>query len=247
MSRTVPFAYAGARIQARYGRLVARPTWERLHKLDSLGGFLQGARDTALRPWVAQLDAGADVHQIEAQLRVLFRRHVAELAQWAPPEWRPAVRWVEVLPDLPAIAARLRGADAPWLQADARLARVGTAGRERLPAEWRALQAPAGAPRGLAAGWLEYWRALWPPMPPSDRRALEQLVALVQQAATRAQRDAPNAVVALQPPLRRLIRRHMRAPAGLFAWLVLGWIEFTALRGAVVRRRLGLPLEGAVA
>lgn len=247
MSRVVGFAYAGARIQARYGRLVVATTWERLQRLDTLGGFLQAARDTPLRPWVAQLDAAADVHQIEAQLRALFRRRVAELAEWSPPPWRPAVTWAALLPDLPAVAARLRGVDAPWMQADSRLAAVGDDGRGRVPEELRVLQQAFRNRQPLLATWLERWRSLWPSTLPAERRGLEELARLLGDAVAGAARDAPAALAALHRPLRQLFRRRTRAPAGLFAYLALTWIEFAALRGAVVRRRLALPLEGAAA
>lgn len=246
MNRTVGFAFPGARIQARYGRLVSTPMWERLERLDTLAGFLQAARDTALRPWIAQLDPAADAHQIEAQLRALFRRRVGELADWAPRPWRPALAWTGVLPDLPAIAARRRGEDTLWLRADERFGAVGAASA-RLPAGLRPLEGALAARQPLAGAWLAHWRALWPATRRSERRALEELVALLQGAARDAVHDAPAALAALQRPLRRLFRRNTRAPAGLFAYLALAWIEFGRLRGALLRRRLSLTLEGAAA
>ena len=246
MRRIVGFAYAGARIQARYGRLATRPIWERLLRLDSAGALVQAARDTPLQPWVAQLDATADAHQIEAQLRALFRRRVAELAEWAPPDWRPAVEWVDVLPDLPAIAARFQGVEAPWLRADARLGAIDIE-RQVVPAPWRGLHQAWRDRQPLASAWLERWRALWPRAQAAERRALERLVQLLDEARRRAADDAPAALAALHAPLRKLFRRHTRSPAGLFAYLALTWTEFAALRGALLRRRLGLPLEAAVA
>jgi hypothetical protein len=200
--RTVGFAYAGARIQARYGRRVPETTWDRLHRLATPLAFLQGARDTALRPWLVQVDPDADAHQVEAQLRALFRRRVRELAGWAPAPWRPAIEWTAVLPDLPATGDRPQD-------------------------------------------WLQRWRGLWPPVLREERRGLEQLVALLERAAQGAADDAVAAEAALLPPLRKLFRRHTRAPAGLFAYLALAWMEFAAVRGALSRRLLALPLEGA--
>lgn len=220
--RTVDFAYAGARIQARYGARAPASHWERLLRIGGLGAFLQAARETGLGAWTLQLDPNADAHQIEAQLRLLFRRRVAELAQWAPPAWRPAVEWCAVLPDVPAIAHRLRsGSPAPWMGNDARL-----------------------APESGAA-WLAHWRKLWPAMLPGEREGLEQLVQLVHTAIAGAEGDAPAALARARQPLRRLFRRHTRAPAGLFIHLLLTWQELVAVRGALLRRRLGLPLEGA--
>jgi hypothetical protein len=246
--RTVDFAYAGARIQARYGALVPATQWERLQRLEGLGAFLQAARDTGLRPWLLQVDPNADAHQLEAHLRLLFRRRVAELAGWAPPPWRPAIAWTAVLPDLPAIAHRLRGgALAPWMAADARLAWLAAEGRPHAPEELKVLQPDkAAAPEPLAA-WLERWRALWPGTRPDEREGLEALVRLARVTLAAARADAPAALGALQKPLRRLFRRHTRAPAGLFIHLVLTWLELVAVRGALLRRHLALPIEGVAA
>lgn len=245
MSRVVGFAYAGARIEARYGRLVSRPTWERLERLETTDGFLQAARDTPLQAWVAQLDPATDAHRLEAQLRALFRQRIAELAQWAPSDWRAAVRWVDVLVDLPAIGARFGGADAPWLREDGRFGAIRVGPEADVPEALRELRQAWSGKRPLLATWLEHWRALWPPVSADERRALERLLALLGEAQRNAARDAPAALAALQGPLRKLMRRQMRAPAGLFAYLALTWLEFAALRGALVRRRLALPVEAA--
>lgn len=248
MSRTVAFAYAGARIQARYGRLVVPSTWERLHRLDTVNAFLQAARDTGLRPWVLQIDPGADAHQIEAQLRVLFRRIAREVAEWAPPAWRPAIAWAALLPDLPAIAHRLRGdAPLPWMAADPLLAWLAVAEGPRAPPELQGLQPGKGKPPEPLAHWLARWRERWPGMPAGERAALEELIRIVRGALGAAAVDSHAALAALQRPLRRLFRRHTRAPAGLVAYLVLTWLEMTAVRGALLRRRLGLPIEGVAA
>lgn len=246
--RTVDFAYAGARIQARYGALLPAAQWERLQRLEGLGAFLQAARDTGLRPWVLQVDPAADAHQLEAQLRLLFRRRVAELAAWAPPAWRPAIEWTAVLPDLPAIAHRLRGgAAAPWMAADARLSWLAADARPRVPEELQGLAPAKGeAPEPLAA-WLDGWRARWPAMLPGEREGLEALVKSIRATLAAARTDTPAALAALQRPLRRLFRRHTRAPAGLFIYLALTWLEMVAVRGALLRRRLALPIEGVAA
>lgn len=248
MIRTVDFAYAGARIQARYGKRVPAAQWERLRRLGTLDAFLQAARDTGLRPWVLQIDPQADAHQVEAHFRLLFRRRVSELAGWAPAAWRPAIDWVAVLPDLPAIAHRLGGGPAAaWMAADAGLAWLTRDERPRLPPELRVFQAEKGdAPEPVAA-WMQHWRERWPATLPGERAALQALAGLIGAALQAAVADAPAAEAALLRPLRRLFRRHTRAPAGLFADLVLTWMELTAVRGALLRRRLGLPLESLAA
>ena len=249
MISTVAFAYAGARVQARYGRLLTAAQWERLQRVPLLSSFLQAARETSLRPWVLQLDASADAHRLEAQLRAAFRRHVATLAQWAPERWRGAILWTDVLPDLPAIAHRARGGADAWMAADPRLARIEFAapGEISLPGNLQALAGALARRESLAEAWLVHWRSLWPPMLSDERRGLEELVRRVSEAAAAAAPDAPAAQARLLRPLQRLFRRHARAPAGLFAYLALSWRELVMLRGSLMRRRLSLPPEGAAA
>ena len=246
MMRTVDFAYPGARIQARYGARVPASHWERLLRIGGLGAFLQTARDTGLRSWTLQLDPHADAHQIEAQLRLLFRRQVAELAQWAPKAWRPAVHWCAVVPDLPVIAHRLRGGTpATWMAKDARLAWLTAGEHLAVPEELRVLVAAKGEAPEPGAAWLKRWRVLWPATLPAERDGLEQLAQLLRTVVAGAAVDAPAALAQARRPLRRLFRRHTRGPAGLFIHLLLTWQELVSLRGALLRRRLGLPIEGA--
>jgi hypothetical protein len=248
MSRPVAFAYAGARMQARYGRLVTRSEWERLRRLGSLNAFLQAARETGLRPWVLQVDSTADAHQLEAQLRLLFRRRVRELAGWAPASWRPAIEWSAVLPDLPAIAHGVRGgASWPWIAGDTQLAWLAIGDRPRAPQPLQGFLPAKGVTPDPLAHWLARWRERWPAVLPTERAGLDELVQLIRAALAAASANATAAEAALQRPLRRLFRRQTRAPAGLFAYLVLTWLEMVAVRGALLRRRLGLPLEGVAA
>jgi hypothetical protein len=244
MMRTVDFAYAGARIQARYGARLPPASWERLLRVGGLDAFLQAARDTGLRAWTLQLDPQAGAHQIEAQLRALFRRHVAELARWAPTPWRRAIEWCAVLPDLPAVAHRLRGGmPAAWMANDARLAWLAAGERPALPDELKILAPAKGRAPDPAAAWLKRWRELWRATVPSERAGLEQLVQLLRATVAAAAIDAPAALEQARLPLRRLFRRHTRGPAGLFIHLLLTWQELVAVRGALLRRRLGLPIE----
>lgn len=227
MSRIVAFAYAGARAQARYGQLLSDGQWERLQRLPDLGSFLQAARDTALRPWVLNLQADTGAHTLEAALRAQFRLRVRAAAQWAPRPWGAALRWIEALPDIPGAAHVLGGKPAyPWMAG------------EPAPALARAW----GEGRTLAAAWLERFRSLWPAPDP----ALERLALLAQRALGNARHeDAAAAAARIQPALRRVFRAHTRAPAGLAAYLALCWLEGAALRGALLRRRFTLTQEVA--
>lgn len=242
MSRTVAFAYPGARLQARYGQLLPDASWERLFRIEDYGAFLQSARDSALRPWVLHLDPAGTPHQIERHLRAQYRQRVRMVAGWMPPDWRPAVRWVERLPDLPAAAHVLAGgAAADWVREDPPLASL-IAARQNPPRRVAGLALLARGPAGgesLFAAWRARWGQTWPEMAAEERAGMEALAALLDPAQ-RAAGAAPA-----RAPLRRLFRRQARAPAGAFAYLALLWQEMVRLRGALLRRRLALPLEEA--
>ncbi len=219
------FDYAGARAQARYGQRLTEGQWERLARAPDFALYVQGARETALRPWVANLDAAVPPHVLEAALRAQFRARVRAAAAWTPQPWRAALRWIETLPDLP-VARHLRGGETQydWIAADPVLA----AAAVRTPDDW-----------------LDRWRSLWPD-DRAARAALERLVRAVRAVAAAAvEQDADVARARIEPILRRTFRRHTRAPAGLVAWLALSWLELAQLRGALLRRRFALAPEAA--
>lgn len=226
MSRNVAFAYPGARAQARFGQLLADGQWQRLSRVPDLALFVQTARETALRPWVQQLDPAAGPHQIEAHLRGQFRSRVRAVAGWAPRDWRAALLWTAVLPDLPALAHAQAGREPlAWMAGDADLRK------------------PPASPLPPRA-WLERWRRLWPSVGRDEREPLDALARVLERAARQgASADLATLEPSVRAPLRRLFRRATRSPAGLFAYLALLWLEFVKLRGAVLRRRLALPLE----
>lgn len=236
MSRVVAFAYPGARLQARFGRLLTEAAWERLSHIGNLGAFLQAARDSPLRPWVLHLDGGSDAHQIERHLRVQFRQRVRMVSDWLPQEWQAALRALESLPDLPLAHHLRRGGVAyPWLGADPAWA--------SLLASARAAAAKPPVVESLTA-WMARWRGLWPRMSAEERDALEALVRMLERSGA-----VPLGEAAAAPriELRRAFRRNTRAPAGAFAYVALLWLELLRLRGALLRRRLALPVEGAAA
>jgi len=222
---TPTFDYAGARAQARHGQLLPEAQWERLARVPDFALYAQTARETALRPWVATLDAATRPHVLEAALRAQFRAHVRAVAAWVPRAWRPALRWIETLPDLPVASHLLAGEPAyEWMGADPALARV--------------------AVRNLTA-WLAQWRKFWPD-DAAARAPLERLVRDVRRVAQDAAReDAATARARLEPVLRRAFRRHTRAPAGLVAYLALSWLQLARLRGALLRRRFTVAPEVA--
>jgi hypothetical protein len=132
---------------------------------------------------------------------------------------------------------------ATWMANDVRLACLATGQRPALPEELKTLAPAKGAALDPGAAWLKRWRRLWPATLPSERDGLEQLVQLLRMTIAGAAVDAPAALARARLPLRRLFRRHTRGPAGLFIHLLLTWQELVAVRGALLRRRLGLPTE----
>ena len=97
------FAYAQARLQARHGQLPSAADWQRLAGTGDLGNFLHAAQHTPLHRWTEGLEAGQSCHAIERLLRQRLRSYIDEVGDWQPQAWRPSFRWLEYLPDLPAL------------------------------------------------------------------------------------------------------------------------------------------------
>lgn len=129
------FELAQARSQARHGQRLAEATWRRLGASSSFGHFLEAARGTALRRWVAHLSTASAPAEIEQTLREDWARQVAEVASWVPERWRPAVAWLEAAP-----AVALGAAGMPAREWVARF-------RALWPAAWP-------AERRALEGWL---------------------------------------------------------------------------------------------
>ena len=123
MTARIPFSYVQARAQARLATLPRDAEWERLEATRSLSAFLEEARATALKSWVAGLSGVSDAHDIDRAIRALFRAEVETAARWVPARWQAAVRWVQWLPQLPVLDRALRSGEAPsWMANDSFLA-----------------------------------------------------------------------------------------------------------------------------
>ena len=64
MTASLHFSYVQARAQARLASLPREPDWQRLEATRSLAAFLEEARATALKPWVAGLSGGSEAHAV---------------------------------------------------------------------------------------------------------------------------------------------------------------------------------------
>jgi len=252
MSSPGGFAYAQARIQARYAELPKEDDWLRLAGARGLGVFLEEARTGALRGWVKGFSNLSDAHDLDRGLRATWREAVAEVAGWLPEPWRPAVAWLDWLPLLPLLthAGRYRGLPA-WVADDASL---------------KPLQGPDGAldprflkdagaaallvpPADLPGAWWSHWRGLWPT---GDKGALARLEGLTARMQRHAESFAQAGTDSAWP-LRRELRERLRLefhlvplqPAAAFAFLGLLALDLERLRGALMQRALFPHQEAA--
>jgi hypothetical protein len=247
MNTSARFAYAQARLQARHGMRPDEQVWRRLESVGDPGAYLQVARNTTLRPWVAGLQTGHGAHDIELALRQQYRRTIDEVAHWMPAGWRGPVSWVRRLPDLPALQYLLTGAATPgWMRDDPQLQ---TFASDTPAGRVQALQSSDCAPllkgwqRGetLYAAWLDHSRSLWP----EDTRHVAGLEALARLLRRHLGALSLYSVAASAPlhetllrELNRAFRRYSFQPAATFAHLGLVALDAQKLRAQLLRRTL---------
>lgn len=248
MRPTAVFAYAQARLQARFGERPDESVWLHLHGIGELGSYLQAAQQTSLRQWVLGLDPSRSSHEIELALRLKFRRHIDEVAGWMPERWRAALKWIKCLPDLPALQHLLAGGyAADWMQYDPALVdhtgentmlRLQSAHQSNciaLPEGWR-----QGDP--LFHGWLRRWRELLPKTGPATTEFgqglshIENL--LIAQIAPSQNTYTPQLREELAVKLRTAFRRYRFQPATCCAYLALTALDIERLRGNLLQRAL---------
>ena len=265
------FAYAQARLQARYAELPAESDWQRLSASRTLSGYLEDARGGALRIWVKGFSAQSNCHDIERGIRGQFIDTVDQLARFAPGPWREAVRWCRWLPWLGLFDhLRAGGALPVWAKRAYRLAdlfgevgevggldadAVRSAGIGSLLSSVSAAVGPTAA-RSIAMDgsgiWTGQWRRRWPACSRSGSIALESIVGLCA-THLRAFRDAaPDAAWILRQQLRERLRflfhLHLRQPVELFVFLALTALDLERLRRALLDRALfgDLPTTAAM-
>lgn len=255
MSIGVSIEYAHARTSARLAQRPGERVAQQLRACRSVAAQLEAVRASPAASYVSGVEAAGSIDSIEAAFRQQFRLRVAELGEWSPDEWKPAIHFVAELLDLPALL-HLSGAATPpdWLQADAALAhlarpdaferRIGLVARypwlrTALDTDARASTQTARLHPVLQA-WVRRWRTLWPACTADERANLDQLVSIlerhVRQFGTLAVEDAGAARAALASQLANLMRRAAVEPAALFAWLALLAIDLERLRGEFVTR-----------
>lgn len=229
MRSRAEFAFAQTRLQARHGERLTDADWRALESAQSPDRYLEQARATSLRRFVARIGAGMDSHAIERALRAEARAYVDEVAAWAPVRWRPAVAWLRHAPDAPLIDGLRRGASLQsWMRADAALAPVvGDDGVSRTTTDR-----------------MDEWRRLWP----KDAAHCATLARLAETVSIELARAAQeNARPELARLFIRAIRAHPATPAALVAHIGLTFLDLERLRGGMTRRALFASDDGSAA
>lgn len=239
------FAYAQARLQARYAELPTEADWRRLSGARTLSGWLEEARSGALEQWVKGFSAQSDSHDIERGVRAQFLEAVEHVAGYLPEPWHEAVCWCGWLPLLGLFDHLRAGGRIPdWVARDPRLA--------LLLDEAGGFDAAALASQGLAGVldadldastvWLAQWRQRWPRCKRANLDAVDVL-ALRCASHLRAFRDAPpDKAWSLRKQLRERLRfefhRYLLQPASAFIFLALVALDLERLRRALLDRAL---------
>ncbi len=251
MSQAPFFAYAGARILARHGQRPVAEDWDRLAGVRDFGHYLQTTRDTGLEPFVRHISSSADGHEVERALLSAWRTHVQEVAGWQPEPWRPALHWLALLSELPALGHLLAGRPAPaWMAAfpvAGLVLRQEGADPRRVLAQGRA--APLVGPQGGAGKVLKerafrHWRRLLPAGPGRYWPPLGGLEAALGRYLREVAQGSGDADGGLEHILVQTLRRHTQEPAAAYAYLGLVALDLQRLRGDLLRRRL-LPEQAA--
>jgi hypothetical protein len=245
------FGYAQARIQARLSALPAESDWQRLSSARSLSGYLEEARDGALRTWVKGFSSHSNCHDLERGLRAQFLDTVEQARGFVPRPWRAAVDWCRWLPLLPLFAQVRRGGAMPdWTRRDYRLAglldgegRFDAAVLRRRGIDMLAVPpGHADGHDGAAGVWIAQWRRRWPGLADADRRHLEDLGRRLDHHLRAFAETAPDKAWeqrrALRARLRLELHRQLLQPSAVFLYLALVAIDLERLRRALVDRAL---------
>ena len=234
----VEFAYTQARAQARHGVRLSAEAWSLLESSVGLAQFLHLVRGTTLAPRVEHFSAATSPHLIERSLKRDWHREVDSATHWVPLRWRTAVAWTGWLAELPALGHLLDGGESlPWMAADPQLSAFSM---EDAEATRRSIEEtlPGVDAEATPAGWLSYWRRLWPDDGAEDP-GLRHLVSLVERHRTGGEGDAAGD---WRENLERravgILRRYRERPVTVFCHLLLCAVELHRLRQGLLQRAL---------
>lgn len=257
----LPLPYAYARGSARLALRPAEHHWRDWHAARGLAVLIDAVRGSPFADSVGGIAPGANADAIELALGVQLRARIAEVAAWAPDDWRAALLWTQRLVDLPLrVHLAGGGAASEWMRAEPLAAEcsgnsappppqpspAGGGGRD-LRSPHRRAQGVRHATATTALhpallDWLAQWRALWPPQTADERAALDALTATVAQHLARFAVAAPDTADALRTELQTRLtafaRLHAAEPVALFALLALHALDLERLRGELLLRAL---------
>jgi hypothetical protein len=241
------FAYAQARVQARYGALPLEADWRRISGIRGLGAWLEEARGGPLRDWVKGFSAASDVQDIEAGVRKLLLGEVDAVARFVPSPWRGAIHWTRWLPLLGSLEHLHAGAEVPrWARRIPCVARLLDDDGRPQP---RSIQQAGLAPllrtesaRPMDALWCEGWRACWPRVSAAVRSDLDLLAGRIGAHLIAFRRASPARAWTLRQELRERLRSDFHrlglSPAAPFVYLALVGLDCERLRRALLDRAL---------
>lgn len=250
MATNNQFAYVQARLQARHGQRPGEERWRLLESTPDIASYLQSARSTALRPWVAHMPAESSHHQVERSLRDDWEAYVAEVSAWVPTPWRSSVDWFATLPYLPFFAHLVRDEPVPgWMREDMTLAHLATEDPDR---RREALQASVMGGIGDAirdgvspmVAWLDGWSVTWPDVGKGIENSLMQLRVALERHSEAILLDpsahpvGPRLRAPLLARLNSLFRRHSGQIGAVFAHIALMSMDLERMRGGLVIRAL---------
>ncbi len=246
------FVYAQVRLQSRFGQRADEQAWLRLHNVLDLASYLQVAQQTALRPWVLGISSNHSSHEIELALRQKYRRHVDEVTNWMPADWKVPLQWVKRLADLPALQYLLAdGVAMEWMKLDPdlneftnddsalRLPAMRAAGCDSLVNAWQHGDT-------MFTGWLSHWEKVQPRTLACNKGLKEikdflhkqlQLQAGQLKTAKQAAALAADHLVLIEH-LRVIFRRYAFQPAAVFAYLAIIAIDIHHVRSELMQRLL---------
>ncbi len=249
MSRTdLSFAFAQARMQARFGARPATADWQQIEATRDLGALLQLLRDGSLGRWTARLPSRPGAHEIERRLREEWLDAVDEVAAWQPVTWQDATRWLRWIVYLPSLQKFARGGRAlAWMRADPVLGPIVARGPDERRTALRdtpleALQSGFTDTPDVIGAWSRHWQSLWPRAGP-QRTPLVRLVGLLRRARSELAEAPPEAssrelLGTLERRLALLFRRYPLSPAATASFVALMMLDQQRLRGVLTVRSL---------
>jgi len=255
MSAGPDLEYGYARLSARLAGRPDERLWRQLRSARSLQAAIDAVRGSVAAPYVAGVAMRGTIDSIELAFRQHLRGRIREVTNWAPQAWRAALRWTEVLVDLPVIQHLLGDSRLPpWLRDDPHLAVYAIA--DRITRRARLTQGPlaplvaalahheaprraadrrGSRPHPLLHAWQAQWEQRWPRCSDEQRAAL-QLLARTVQAHLATFATLPTAATAasrerLAERVRRQLHDGAGQPAAPFAYLLLVALDLERLRG----------------